>query len=214
MRNPPPFGWKGLESMVLAEAGVELLPSDVIRVPFRDVDGTELNAKLWPRPPRRPWWEHSGRGVSLFGLEQLDRIDQHQNATIVICEGEPDALAVREAFAVDHDGAPVITLGVPGASAWQTGWAAHLRRFYRIYVAGDGDLAGHRLNQDVRGSMPWVRPLAMPVGMDCRDVIQVDGRDAFLELLDRADAVAMLTAALFKASNRAEAMRLLERWSA
>ena len=53
-----------------------------------------------------------------------------------------------------------------------------------------------------------------PTGLDARSVIQTDGRDAFLELLDRADALAMLTAALLHADSRDEAMRLLERWSA
>ena len=161
-RNPPPFGWKGIDTLTLEDAGVELLPNDLVRVPFRDVDGSEINAKLWPRPPRKPWWEQSGRGVCLLGLEHLGRLRRDQPATIILAEGEGDTFAIRGELAVDHDGIPVVVLGVPGAASWRHEWAGHLRRFYRIYLAGDGDPAGEMMNESNRGSLPWARSLAMP----------------------------------------------------
>jgi hypothetical protein len=209
-----PFGWKGLDSLTLLDAGVELLSNDLVRVPYRDVDGLEMNAKLFPRPPRKPWWEQRGRVVAMFGLEQLGRLVGYESATIILAEGEGDSLAIRGELAIDHDGVPVVVLGIPGASMWRPSWAAHVRRFYRVYVAGDGDEPGQRMNTAVRRTMPWARPLPMPAGMDARSVIQEHGQAAFLELLDHADRLACVEAALMAAGTRDEALRLIERWSA
>jgi DNA primase len=187
------FDWKGLDPLVLLEAGVTV-SNGVVRVPYFDVGGKQVNAKLFGG--RGPWWEHAGRGVSLFGLEQLGALGK-RHATIILAEGESDALAIRGAVAVDFDGSPVVTLGVPGASAWQPAWRSLLQRFWLVHIVPDGDDAGSRMANRILQDIPWARLVRLPEGVDARSLIQEeDGVRRFLDLLDEADVVAHLDAAM------------------
>ncbi len=89
--------WKGLAPAVLHEAGVALDEHGLVRVPYRAPDGSEYAAKLFGT--RSCWWSGvDGRGLIPFGLETLPRPAFARYCALVVCEGESDALAVRDAF--------------------------------------------------------------------------------------------------------------------
>jgi hypothetical protein len=181
--------WKGLDAATLLEAGIERDVRGVVRVPYRYASGAEANAKLFA-PNGRSCWERRGLGLMLFGLELLPPADARSSSSVMLLEGESDALAVRGAI-TEWRGQPVYALGVPGASSWHHEWRDHLLGFARVYVAPDGDAAGQamlaRIWRDVSGAR-WVR---MPLGEDTRSIIQQPaGADRFCELVKAADRAA------------------------
>ena len=89
--EPLALGWKGLPSIVLAEANVTQ-KGGVVRVPYCGLDGREVNAKLVSLKTGRWWWEERGVGVRLFGMERLPDPDSGAG----IAEAFRAALANRE----------------------------------------------------------------------------------------------------------------------
>lgn len=201
--------WKGLPHGVLADAGVTV-SCGLVRVPYRDRDGTELNAKFFPLRPdssaARSWWEQSGRALTLFGPETLPSPRVAPWVPLLLCEGESDALAVRHAVAGN-----AAVLAVPGAGTWRREWRRPLEPFPVIYVLGDGDRAGRAMNAEVKRDVPWARPVWLPDGEDARSVVQRDGVDALELFLAEADRDARLAAAFVLARDLDECEALLGR---
>ena len=142
--------WKGRCPLVLAEAGVEVADDGLARIPFRRPDWSVHRWRLVTSSGRR-WWG-LGEGVLVLGLELLPRDpDEAARGVLFVAEGESDALALREHAAgwIGLDGVDrsCWVVGVPGSGMWETtGAAAIVRRFPRVYAAGDGD-AGSALQR-------------------------------------------------------------------
>ena len=68
--------------------------------------------------------------------------------TIGVCEGEMDAIAATE-----HLGVP--SLGVPGATNWNSSWSPLFKDFQRVLVYADGDQPGRDFAYDVAESIGW-----------------------------------------------------------
>ena len=190
-------GWKEIAPDVLAAAGVELDRVSV-RVPYRDRDGRELYCKRFGRE-HRSWYEPAGISLVPFGLETLPPTWSRypRFVALLLCEGESDALAARDVLRYRDDARAVeyIALALPGASSWRDEWRAFLEPFPLLYVLGDGDDAGRRMNRRVRSAVPWARPVWLPDGSDVRALLQADP-DALTPYLELADRDALLWAAL------------------
>jgi hypothetical protein len=203
-------GWKGLAPDVLAEAGVEL-DRGSIRVPYRDRGGRELYCKRFGRE-HRSWYEPTGISLVPFGLETLPAEGSRfpRYCALLLCEGESDALAVRDVLRHREDARAVryLTLALPGASSWRDEWRSFLRPFPLVYVLGDGYKSGRRMNRRVRSAVPWARPVWLPDGCDVRALLQADP-DALDSYLEHADRDALLWAALVLSPNLATFRRLV-----
>jgi hypothetical protein len=207
-RSPFALGYKGLASVVIAEANVTTA-GGVVRVPYFGLDGREVNAKLFSLKTGRSWWEKRGVGVLPFGLERLPDPDFAERFALVLAEGEADALAVRGSVGLRDDWS-VRVLGLPGASTWRSEFGLLVRRFPVVYVVGDGDAPGRRMMDAVLADVSWARPVRMPDGEDARSIIQgADGDEAFRRLLDEADQGAEYAYALTEAETPRDFVRTL-----
>ena len=153
-----PRPWKGLGRVTLDEAGVEF-ESGLVLVPSRRPDGSVHNRHVFAEGGRC-WWETPGRELIPFGLERLPSTDvDRAGLRLLVCEGESDALAVREAFALVDVGTTFHVMGLPGSSTWRQEWRGFLEPFDCVYLLGDGDDAGWRMMNVVLRDVPWARPV-------------------------------------------------------
>ncbi len=189
-------GWKGIAAGVLAEAGVETTGSGLVRVPFRDRDRKIVVHKVFGRG--RSWYDPAGVDLIPFGIETLPVSAWiAERSVLLVCEGESDALCAREHFERgDDELTGWFALALPGAGVWRRSWRRYLEPFPRVYLLGDGDEPGQRMNRRVKADVPWARPVRLPDGDDVRGVLQRDGRAGLLPYLEAADADARLAAAL------------------
>ena len=190
------MSWKGIAANVLERAGVREQDGLAARVPYRLPGGAEHAAKIFGSGRR--WWERPGVDLILFGLETLPRNPEFAaHCGILLCEGESDALASREAFAVSEqpDVVAWYAIALPGSGTWRRSWRSHLLPFPLVYLLGDGDRAGRAMNARIKRDVPWARPVWLPEGEDVRSILQGYGPRALDGLLDAADADARLAAA-------------------
>jgi hypothetical protein len=186
-------GWKGLGLDTLATAGVEL-DRGTVRVPYRDRYGRELYCKRFGRDGRS-WYEPRGIRLVPFGLETLPPAGSRhpRYCALLLCEGESDTLAVRDVLARFRD--HVLALALPGAGSWRDEWRSYVEPFPLVYVLGDGDDAGRRMNERVCAAVPWASAVWLPDGSDVRSLLQADAGSLW-PLLARADEDARRSAAL------------------
>ncbi len=184
-----PLAWKGIAEWVLADAGVEQTDDGETIVPYHDEGGRVVYAKCFHFA--RSWYEPGGIDLIPFGVERLPISPWIAERSILfIGEGESDALALREYLV------GAFALGLPGAGTWKPEWKKYVKPFPRVYLVGDGDESGRRMNTRVWKDVPWARPVRLPENEDVRSILQRGGRDALLPFLREADYDALLAAAL------------------
>ena len=179
--------------MILLEAGITRDEDGTVRVPYRLVDGPLFREKLFVGT--RSFWG-LGDGIVPFGLETLAPREQRPESSLLIAEGESDALAIRSALC-EWRGRRLDVLGLPGASTWRAEWEDHRVGYERFYVCPDRDTAGDAMLHRVgRREQPWlVKPLAvrsivLPAGEDARSVLQsADGLKRFTDRMRDADRI-------------------------
>ena len=202
------LAWKGLAEHVLADAGVEEVDG-LVYVPYRGEHGRIMFCKVFGHA--RSWYSPGGIDLVPYGVDRLpvSRWIAARSA-LLICEGESDTLAARECFVEGNSKVLAwYAVGLPGSGTWRRSWRQWLAPFPRIYLCGDGDDPGRRLNELVWKDVPWARPVWLPDGEDIRSILQRDGRNGLLPHLAAADADARLTAALALAPDLATFERLL-----
>ena len=102
--------------------------------------------------------------------------------SIVVCEGEFDAI-VMDALV----GVPAV--GVPGVAAWKPYYAKLFSGFDTIYVLGDNDLKedgsnpGMEFSRRVAGEVLNSQIVQLPPGMDITDYYLANGKDATANLV-------------------------------
>lgn len=185
--------WKGIGAVTLFDAGVTRRPNGLVDVPYRYEDGTVAKTKVFS-PTGRTWWRPVGVDQIPLGLEQLAEPAAREDRALIICEGESDTLAVRDALALDRDGTPFDVIGLPGAGTWRDDWKQYVLGHARAYVIGDGDEAGRRMMDSVLRSVGWVRPVLLPKGEDARSLLQREGLAGLDPYLDEADETAIIGA--------------------
>jgi DNA primase len=138
-----------------------LTPAGCVGFKFRSLDGAE---------PK--YLAPAGQEVRLFNAGDL----LAGTPTVVLCEGELDAVVVSGVL-----GVPAV--GVPGANSWKRHWDLLLEPFERVVVAADGDDAGQAMAEKVRGHVPQVVVAVMPDGHDASSVLVEFGEDELAALL-------------------------------
>lgn len=93
---------------------------------------------------------------------------------------------------------------------WRDSWRSVLQPYPLVYLLGDGDEPGRRMNRRVREAVPWARPVWLPDGDDVRSLLQANP-NALDPLLAEADEAAELWAALALSPDLHTFRRLLNR---
>jgi hypothetical protein len=192
-------GWKGIGPGVLAEAGL-VARSDGVAIPFRTEAGVVEYWKI-VLSSGRAWYEPSGIELMPFGLETL--ASTRGDTPVFLCEGESDALALREMLDAD-----IRAVALPGAVSWRNSWARFFNAYPILYVVGDGDGSGRNMNVRVKRDLPWVRQVWLPAGEDVRSIVQRDVAE-FERCVHEADIDARLSAALAYATSLDDFLTLL-----
>jgi len=107
------------------------------------------------------------------------------SSTIVVCEGELDAIVVSGLI-----GIPAV--GVPGVQAWKPHFVKLFTGYDTVYVVGDNDIKedgtnpgaefSRRVSQEVMNS----RIVSLPASMDINDFYLTHGKDEALKLFGGA----------------------------
>jgi hypothetical protein len=151
----------------------------VYTIPIRDFSGEICNVrrydiKVGPDSDRRKIWSVEGMGTpTIFPMDQLER------DTLLICEGEFDALVAIQ------NGIPAVTR-TGTADHWKPEWN-QLFRGKRIFVCHDMDTKGQHANDRVvanlRGKTLSTTVIHLPYsvtekhGRDISDYFVTDGHD-------------------------------------
>lgn len=153
-------------------------------LPIRDGHGEILNIRFYrfeEDDGRRKIWSVAGRGEP-----QLFPIDQIENGTIVICEGEWDALATIQA------GIPAITR-TGTADSWNPAWNTMFQG-KKVFLCHDMDEKGQTANRKIAtmldGTAKSIRIVTLPY-----EVTPKHGKDLtdfWLEGHVRADFVELV----------------------
>lgn len=102
---------------------------------------------------------HPGSKTHLFNTAAVTRSERE----IILTEGEFDALAAETNI--------MPAVGIPGAENWNKKFARMFRGYSKVYVLEDGDPAGSNMGQAIADTLPNVRRIPMPQGMDVNEVI-------------------------------------------
>jgi len=144
-----------------------------VEIPYLDADGAELRVRLrWALAAGEGSTWAPGDGLYLYGLDRLAKAKPGRPVFVV--EGETDCFACWS-----HD---VLALGVPGATAWRSEWAALLER-RTVHVWEEPDAAGTRFARSVARDISDAR-IIRPSEDRPKDLhelhVQVEGdREAF-----------------------------------
>lgn len=105
--------------------------------------------------------------------------------SIILCEGEIDAMSVWES---GHRN--VVSVSV-GAKAFQSEWVDFLEPFERIVLLFDSDEAGDKGSKEVsrRLGQERVSNIVLPEGMDANDVLVSKGPEALSEYINKAENI-------------------------
>ena len=103
-------------------------------------------------------------------------------SSIVICEGEFDAIVMET-----NCGIPAV--GVPGVAAWKPYYTKLFNGFDMVYVVGDNDIKddgsnpGMEFSRRVAGEVLNSQIVQLPAGMDITDFYLANGKDATANLV-------------------------------
>jgi DNA primase len=95
--------------------------------------------------------------------------------TLVITEGEFDAIIVN-----DYAGVPAV--GVPGVALWQPVYKRLVQGYRTIIVVGDGDEAGEKFSTTLADEIGGVS-VVLPDGEDCNSYYMKHDSPGLMEIL-------------------------------
>lgn len=89
------------------------------------------------------------------------------SSAVGICEGEFDAVAATLA------GLP--TVGLPGSTNWEPWWSEIFKGYKTVYLLGDGDDAGRKMNRQLQRELSNARNIWLPEGKDVNTLLIEEG---------------------------------------
>jgi hypothetical protein len=196
-----PFGWKGLSSLSLLRGDVRRgeyfqgrfrvsSTGGDVGVAYRTPDGKLYGCHVVTREGE--WrWTALPNGLIPYGLHTLPAGFRKAGAALAICEGEWDALAIRE-WAATLDERPVCSVALPGGATWRTDWRVYCQPFNTVYLVGDGDRAGRAMVDTILSDLPMARYVRLPDGEDARSILQGPNPGLLDERIAEADRVAAI----------------------
>ncbi|MFI6873544.1 toprim domain-containing protein [Streptomyces sp. NPDC050400] len=140
-------------------------PAGVVNLRFRCLAAHDCAVLNHPK-----YLSTEGAGTNLFNVLDLKR----DSPFICVAEGEINTISLSLA------GLPAV--GVPGVDAWQKHFSRCLEDFEVIYAFGDGDKAGGKFSSFLARETR-ARPIRMPNGKDCNDILRDGGAAALRGLI-------------------------------
>lgn len=128
----------------------------VVGIPYRDASGAILRWKH--RHRSGTYWDGKGGRSYLYGLDVLAK---QPSAPVILVEGESDCHA-----AWSHG---VLAVGVPGAGAWKSEYAEHLRG-RDLFVWQEPDAGGAAFVRKVAGDFPQAKVIEARDGEGVKDL--------------------------------------------
>src|SRR5919107_947235 len=191
-----------------------------VRIPYPDEEGEEEGVRFrvsLDGAERFRW--RSGDQPIPYGLRLLE--EARAGGFVVLVEGESDCHTLWY-----HE---IPALGIPGASNWKVGWAAHLDGIEKIYAVIEPDQGGDALREKLTGCEairerlhqfelgehkdPSALHLADTDRFKKRFEVALEDAKSWIEL-ERAEAQATSQEAWEHCSDLAKAPNILERFAA
>lgn len=151
----------------------------MIAIPYYNAnrDVTSIRFRTYRDGDSRPkYLQPPGSETSIYNLPAM----LSRAKTVIICEGELDALAAQ--------GAGYTAVGLPGANSWKPFYSRLFDNFDNVVVAGDPDPAGQEFNASVQKSIR--RAIPMHLDKDIGDTLQEPlGFTKFAEAFKKAGGV-------------------------
>lgn len=174
------WNWAGLGVVVEPDLGHEALVGR-LSVPYRTKAGVWAIKARCIRCPAKcdghpKYLTTSGVELPLFNVNAFFQ----PSGTILVTEGELDALAVQQAT-----GLPAV--GYPGTSGWKPHYARCFSGYSLVVVVADGDEPGRESAKSVAKELgrtaDTVRVVRLDDGMDASSVLASHGAAALKELI-------------------------------
>ena len=181
------MAWKGLREDTLERAGI-LTEGNQASIPYRTPTGEVFRWRY--RGPKDYWGP--GNGTIPYGLETLPNALRASRSGLVICEGETDTLALREALSASPSRLGLYVLGCPGSLNWKPEWLVYVQDFRIVLAVGDGDDAGNAFQERMAHLIPGSLGLTVPDGEDVRSMLQNGRREECLAGIMEAFGLAEL----------------------
>lgn len=144
-----------------------------VSIPYLGLNGEVLKIRFRKRPgsqDKNKYMDVSHSFPRLYGVADV----ASDADFICITEGEFDKLILNQC------GLPAVAL--PGGTAWKPHYRKVLAGFDEIFVFGDPDPTGKKLNQAVRQSLRQAKPIKL--NADVTDEYLANGPDYIRELVD------------------------------
>ena len=122
-----------------------------------------------------------GQKAHLYNVMDVTR----DVGSIVVCEGELDAIVLSGVCDIP-------AVGVPGVTAWKPHFARLFTGFDTVYIVGDNDVKedgsnpGQEFARRVSGELVNGQIVLLPPGMDINDLYLAEGPEALTNLLGGA----------------------------
>ena len=122
-----------------------------------------------------------GQKAHLYNVMDVTR----DVGSIVVCEGELDAIVLSGVCDIP-------AVGVPGVTAWKPHFARLFTGFDTVYIVGDNDVKedgsnpGAEFARRVQGELVNGQIVQLPPGMDINDLYLAEGPEALTNLLGGA----------------------------
>lgn len=126
---------RGISEETLTAFGIEFR-DDLLRYPYSN--GVKLRTPPWNEGERRIWWEeYPGKD----NIELFHHPDEEIQKTVIIVEGESDAMKLWQEIHAADGPSRVSVLGLSGLSNWQSRYAELLSEATLVYAILDNEKA-------------------------------------------------------------------------
>lgn len=168
--SEPMPGWERFVGMMSIPY---LTPGGVMAIKFRRIEG---DGPKYDAP--------SGQSARLFNAGALAHTDSD---TVLICEGELDAIVGTHALGVP-------SVGRPGGGTWLEHWCRCFADFDRVLIVADNDdkedgsNPGLKSAKKVQSLIPESQLVLPPLGMDLNEWVTEAGADEVREAIGLASS--------------------------
>ncbi|MHC4676122.1 MAG: AAA family ATPase [Planctomycetota bacterium] len=168
---------RGIYSLMIRNFGLAW-NGDCWLIPYRNKNGNVVAINRW-NPGTKRAKQLPGISTSLFNVDRL--AESEPSATVWLCEGEWDAMAMT--YILQKNDRPDVTVALPGVMTFKEEWASWFKD-RDVYIAFDNDEAGQRaipkavkrlVNAKSIQVVKW--PEEKPEGYDIRDCLIDAGSD-------------------------------------
>lgn len=118
-------------------------------VPIFNERGKIVDCRVYPDKDGVRKMGTAGCKAGCFNINVAAKFEDKDEATILIAEGEWDAMALDWLLRNAKVDFPFVVIGLPGAKVLKDGWVDVIKKFGRVLVCGDNDSDGDAMAEKV-----------------------------------------------------------------